>query len=50
MDMGEGIEPAIKSGLLVARAIVHGAAYCAEEIRAYSQPRPIAWLLAKGYG
>jgi flavin-dependent dehydrogenase len=50
MDMGEGIEPAIKSGLLAARAIVHGEAYRVEDLRATSQPRPIAWLLIKGYG
>ncbi len=32
-DMGEGIGPAVKSGLLAAQAIVHGTPYCVDTIR-----------------
>mgnify|MGYP005622271267 CR=1 FL=1 len=35
-DMGEGIGPAIKSGLLAAEAIVHGTNYTVDTIRQYS--------------
>jgi flavin-dependent dehydrogenase len=36
LDMGEGIGPAIKSGLLAAEAIVHGTDYTVDTIRRYS--------------
>jgi menaquinone-9 beta-reductase len=49
-DMGEGIAPAIKSGLAAAAAIATGAPYTVEGIRRWSQPWPVAWLLARGYG
>lgn len=48
-DMGEGIAPAIKSGLLAADAIAGDSDVEADEIRAWSQPRLIARLLASGY-
>lgn len=41
-DMGEGIGPAIKSGLLAAEAIVHGTDYTVDTIRQYSLVPP--WL------
>jgi len=49
-DMGEGIAPAIRSGLAAAAAIVTGTPYTVEGIRRWSQPWPVAWLLARGYG
>ncbi len=49
-DMGEGIGPAIRSGLLIARAITTGSAPDPDEIDRYSQPWWIAPLLARGYG
>ncbi|MGC9523472.1 MAG: NAD(P)/FAD-dependent oxidoreductase [Anaerolineae bacterium] len=49
-DMGEGIAPAIKSGLLVADAIAGDSDVNVGEIRAWSQPRLIGRLLAAGYG
>jgi flavin-dependent dehydrogenase len=36
LDMGEGIGPAVKSGLLAAEAIVHGTDYTVDTIRRYS--------------
>ncbi|MBN2390846.1 MAG: NAD(P)/FAD-dependent oxidoreductase [Anaerolineae bacterium] len=36
LDMGEGIGPAIQSGLLAAAAIVHGTDYTVDTIRRYS--------------
>lgn len=38
LDMGEGIRPAIKSGLLAAEAILHGADYSVASIPKYSLP------------
>ncbi len=38
LDMGEGIRPAIKSGLLAAEAILRGAAYSVASIPKYSLP------------
>lgn len=49
-DMGEGIAPAIKSGLAAATAIATGTPYTFEGIRRWSQPWPVARLLARGYG
>ena len=49
-DMGEGIAVAIKSGLAAAEAIATGTSYTVGGIRRWSQPRPVAWLLAGGYG
>ncbi len=46
-DMGEGIAPAIKSGLLAANAIITGGDYTVDGIRRWSQPWPISWLLSK---
>jgi flavin-dependent dehydrogenase len=37
-DMGEGIGPAIHSGLLAARAIIRGEPYSIASVRAYSAP------------
>jgi flavin-dependent dehydrogenase len=37
-DMGEGIAPAVESGLRAAGAIIHGRAYSLDSIRAYSLP------------
>lgn len=43
LDMGEGIGPAIKSGLLAAEAIIHHTPYSVASIPKYSQ-RSTAWL------
>jgi flavin-dependent dehydrogenase len=43
LDMGEGIGPAIKSGLLAAEAILHHTPYSVASIPRYSQ-RSTAWL------
>ena len=40
LDMGEGIGPAIKSGLLAAEAILHGGDYSTASIPRYSQSFP----------
>jgi menaquinone-9 beta-reductase len=37
-DMGEGIRPAIQSGLLAAEAIIHGGDYSLQSIPSYSWP------------
>lgn len=49
-DMGEGIAPAVRSGLLVAEAIATDQSIDVRRIRRWSQPRLMAWLLARGYG
>jgi flavin-dependent dehydrogenase len=49
-DMGEGIAPAIRSGLLVADAIATGAPIDVTKIRRWSQSPLIARLLARAYG
>jgi menaquinone-9 beta-reductase len=49
-DMGEGIDPAIRSGLAAAEAIATGTPYTVDGIRRWSQPRLVAWMLARGYG
>jgi flavin-dependent dehydrogenase len=49
-DMGEGIAPAVRSGLLVAEAIATGQPIDVRRIRRWSQPRLIGRLLARGYG
>jgi flavin-dependent dehydrogenase len=49
-DMGEGIAPAIRSGLLVADAIATGNPIDVRKIRRWSQPPLIARLLARAYG
>jgi flavin-dependent dehydrogenase len=49
-DMGEGIAPAVRSGLLVADAITTGAPIDVRKIRRWSQPPLIARLLARAYG
>lgn len=36
LDMGEGIGPAVQSGVLAAKAIVHGEEYALDGIRATS--------------
>jgi len=38
-DMGEGIGPAVKSGILAANAIAHGTGYSLKSVPAYSLPR-----------
>ena len=50
MDMGEGIEPAIMSGLLAAEAIVHNKDIDVSKLRRWSQPFPIGPLLAWALG
>jgi menaquinone-9 beta-reductase len=49
-DMGEGIGPAVRSGLLVAETIVGGGEIDMEALRRYSQPPVFAQLLARAYG
>ncbi len=49
-DMGEGIAPAIRSGLLVADTIATGAPIDVTKIRRWSQSPLIARLLARAYG
>ena len=49
-DMGEGIAPAVRSGLLVADAIATGSSIDVQKIRRWSQPPLIARLLARAYG
>lgn len=46
LDLGEGISPAIRSGLLAAEAIIHGTSYSVASIPKYSQPFPMGYLLA----
>ena len=46
LDMGEGISPAIKSGLLAAEAIIHGSDYSVASISRYS----LRSLLRLGFG
>ena len=50
MDMGEGIEPSIMSGLLAADAIVHDKDINVSGLRRWSQPFPIGPLLAWALG
>ena len=50
MDMGEGIAAAVRSGLLVADAIVNGGAVSIGAIRGWSQPWPISRWLSRAYG
>jgi menaquinone-9 beta-reductase len=38
LDMGEGIGPAVQSGLLAAETILHGGEYCVDSIPKYSFP------------
>jgi flavin-dependent dehydrogenase len=48
LDMGEGIGPAIQSGLLAAQSIVQGADYKLEDIPKFSLlPEGAGWLLDK---
>jgi menaquinone-9 beta-reductase len=49
-DMGEGIAPAVRSGLLVAETIVAGGEIDMEALRRYSQPPVFAQLLSRAYG
>lgn len=49
VDMGEGIAPAIRSGLLVAQAIADGCDVSFAGIRRWSQPQLIGHLLAAAY-
>jgi menaquinone-9 beta-reductase len=49
-DMGEGIAPAVRSGLLVAETIVAGGEIDMDAIRRYSQPPVFAQILARAYG
>lgn len=49
-DMGEGIAPAVRSGLLAAESIVTGRPINVSRIRRWSQPQLIGWLLAHSYG
>ncbi len=46
LDLGEGISPAIRSGLRAAEAIIHGTTYSVDSIPKYSQPFPIGYFLA----
>lgn len=48
-DMGEGIAPAVRSGLLVAEAVAAGGEIDVRRIHRWSQPPLIAQLLARGY-
>jgi len=46
LDMGEGIGPAIQSGLLAARSIIQGTEYLLEDIPRYSLlPAGLRWLI-----
>ncbi len=45
-DLGEGISPAIRSGLLAADAIVHGTQYTVDSIPKYSQPFRLKYFLS----
>jgi len=47
-DLGEGIGPAVKSGLLAADAIIHGKKYDLNMIRKYSIPQILASILKGG--
>ena len=47
-DMGEGIGPAVRSGLVVADAIADGGYPDAGKIPRWSQPRPLSWIIARG--
>lgn len=49
-DMGEGIAPAVRSGLFIAEAIATGEPIDVHRIRRWSQPPLIGWLLARAYG
>jgi len=49
LDLGEGISPAIRSGLLAAEAIAHGTDYSVDSIPKYSQPFPVGRLLASTF-
>lgn len=49
-DMGEGIAPAVRSGLLVAETIVGGGEIDMDALRRFSQPPVFAQLLARAYG
>jgi flavin-dependent dehydrogenase len=49
MDLGEGIGPAIKSGLLAADAIITGGTYTVDAVRKRSAPRLISALLRSAY-
>ncbi|MGC9398885.1 MAG: NAD(P)/FAD-dependent oxidoreductase [Anaerolineae bacterium] len=49
-DMGEGIAPAVRSGLLVAETIATGEPLDVRRLRRWSQPRLIGGLLARAYG
>ena len=40
-DMGEGIGPAVESGILTANAIIHGSEYSLRAISKYSIPNII---------
>lgn len=48
-DMGEGIAPAVRSGLLVAETIVAGGEIDVRTIRHYSQPPFLAQALLRAY-
>jgi flavin-dependent dehydrogenase len=46
LDMGEGIGPAVQSGLLAARSILSGEEYSLDEIKRFSfLPRALRWLV-----
>lgn len=46
-DMGEGIAPAVESGLRAARSITHGSVYSIDSIRSYSLPAILAPQLCR---
>jgi flavin-dependent dehydrogenase len=48
VDLGEGIGPAIKSGLLAADAIATGESYTVDSIRKRSVPQLLLGLLRRG--
>jgi len=46
LDMGEGIGPAIRSGILAARAVLENKPYNLDEIPGYSLlPKALRWLI-----
>jgi flavin-dependent dehydrogenase len=48
LDMGEGIGPAVQSGLLAARSILNGSEYSLVEIPRFSLlPKALSWMIYK---
>ncbi|HOV39719.1 MAG TPA: hypothetical protein PLG79_13420, partial [Spirochaetales bacterium] len=48
-DMGEGIGPAVRSGLIAAEAIATQRPIDYRRIRRWSEPWPFGWLLGRSY-